>query len=283
MKTRLSASNSVCDLMLGECEQNMQRKVHHDEACLLHLKNGGSRTRAKICISVGQKLQLNKSDIVSLSSLVELLHNASLIHDDVQDDDGQRRGKASIWKVFGKSRAICSGDTMITAAFGEIADISSSAKLPIVIRETNRAVQETIEGQNLDLMCSSAISSSQYELIAAKKSGPLFRLALSLPLILANRHDLLEKVEFVASTFAIAYQINDDLDDWKEDSSSGDLNLVNILAETRNTKDAIFIAKNRARYLLRKCKQELSNFPNDAASIVVDYAETLMNHVEAHH
>ncbi|MEM0909454.1 MAG: polyprenyl synthetase family protein [Pseudomonadota bacterium] len=282
-QSSLPLSNNNKTDLLYECENDMRRRILTDEPSTVHLASGGSRTRARICITAGQQLGLQKHDILCLASTVELLHNASLIHDDVQDEDNVRRGTEALWKRYGAARAICSGDVMISAAYGAIADLRCSAKISDILRETHEAVAETIRGQSLDLSSDLNIEPEQYEKIAAMKSGPLFRLALSLPLLVANRRDLLPKVQYVAARFAVAYQINDDLDDWLEDEKNGDLNIVNLLASRSSINEALFVAKNRAKYLLRKCQRELSNFPNDSAHIVEQLTFKLMNQVEKHY
>ncbi len=269
--------------LIAECEMDMQRRIATDEPSVVHLGSGGSRTRARICIMAGQQLGLSKHDVLCLASAVELLHNASLVHDDVQDEDNERRGTEALWKKYGAARAICSGDVMISAAYAAIADLRCSAKIADVLRETHGAVAETIRGQSLDLSSDTDIDPEQYEKIAAMKSGPLFRLALSLPLLVANRRDLLKKVEYVAARFAVAYQINDDLDDWRQDKENGDLNIVNLLAKNLSIDEALYVARNRAKYLLRKCQRELSNFPNESAAMVEQLATKLMQQVEKHY
>ena len=71
-----------------------------------HLASGGSRTRA-VLTAAGYSQSLEKVARLSIATSVELLHQASLIHDDVQDEDSIRRGQAAVWTVAGKSSAIC--------------------------------------------------------------------------------------------------------------------------------------------------------------------------------
>lgn len=267
------------DLMLS-CEQYIQSKVSHDQPSLFHLQSGGSRTRAKICIDAGLKLNLDLHDIICIASTVELLHNASLIHDDVQDEDAQRRGRPSVWKKFGKAQAICSGDIMLSAAYSALADINTQNKMGELIKETHRAVAQTISGQSRDLMSSDASSVAEYESIAAMKSGPLFRIGLSLPLIIAGETTHIKNVDYLSAKFAIAYQINDDLSDWQQDKINGQLNLINILTTQSSINDSLFVAKERARYLLRKCQKEILTLPNNCGSLVAKSASILMTNLE---
>ena len=88
-----------------------------------HLASGGSRTRAVLALAAGHSQSLEKIARLSIATSVELLHQASLIHDDVQDEDSTRRGQAAVWTVAGKSSAICLGDDLIGAAFEELAQL----------------------------------------------------------------------------------------------------------------------------------------------------------------
>lgn len=261
-------------------ELDMLHRLDNDEAVAFHLSSGGSRTRAKICITAGIQLDISESDIIAIASAVELLHNASLVHDDLQDGDTYRRGHMAVWKKFGKARAICTGDAMISAAFGAVADLSEPALIKSCLREVHLAVAETIKGQTQDLDTSSIKDSKQYEQIAAQKSGPLFRLALSLPMILIDREDLLPSVNYIAAKFAIAYQILDDMQDWEEDAQNNTLNIISILAQNSSTSEALFIAKNRVKYLLMMCKKELSLLPNNCALEVMKVADKLLSCVD---
>ena len=112
---------SLLQTDLAELEEKLRQygsKPVKDEISLNqlfidHLASGGSRTRAILALAAGHSQSLDKSARLSIAASVELLHQASLIHDDVQDEDSTRRGKAAVWAVAGKSSAICLGDDLI--------------------------------------------------------------------------------------------------------------------------------------------------------------------------
>lgn len=268
--------NELCDLT----EVEMLQRLESDEAVAFHLQSGGSRTRARICINAGVQLGLPQSDILAIAACVELLHNASLVHDDLQDGDAYRRGNMAVWKKFGQARAICTGDAMINAAFGALTELTQVEHVRACLHEVHKAVAETVKGQTLDLDKSNIKDSKQYEHIAAQKSGPLFRLALALPMVLIDRSDLLPNVNYIAAKFAIAYQILDDMQDWQTDAQNDTLNIVSILAHNSSTHEALFIAQNRVKYLLMMCKKELALLPNNCALEVVKVADKLIKCVD---
>jgi geranylgeranyl diphosphate synthase type I len=262
--------------LLQQCENDMLLSLKSNEPSSFHLASGGSRTRAKLCVEAGLALQLPAKTIVALASTIELLHNASLVHDDLQDADTTRRGRQSVWKKYGKSHAVCAGDVMISAAFGSLANVETFSSLPALLTHTQKAISLTIKGQSRDLDAHTTITEHEYEDIAAMKSGPLIQLTLTLPLIAAGYNEHIKTVNNALNKFSIAYQILDDLDDWQQDQQSKQLNLV-VLLQTRYTLDeSMTIARNRVHYLLNRCQKELSVLPFNCAASVISATHNLL-------
>ncbi|MBU5616380.1 polyprenyl synthetase family protein [Psychrobacter sp. TAE2020] len=247
-----------------------------NQPALFHLNSGGNRSRAKFCLEAGIALQLPTKSIIALACTIELLHNASLIHDDIQDLEDMRRGRQAVWKKYGKSHAICAGDVMISAAYGALANIGSHPALAKLLWQTHQAVSITIKGQSQDLDATDSISQQQYEKIAAMKSGPLIQLTLSLPLLMADRGEYLETAHHALQKFAVAYQIVDDLGDWQQDLQQNHLNLINLLALEYDIDEATHIAQNRAQCLLTQCQKELALFPADCAASIIEASQALL-------
>lgn len=263
---QLDIITDIQETLLTQSEQLMSARLHKNEPAIFHLASGGGRTRAKLCIASGTFLDLNRQDIVALASCIELLHNASLVHDDLQDNDDTRRGSKAAWKVFGKNAAICAGDLMINEAYHCLTQMRSQNRLGSILQYVTKAVADTIHGQTNDLSASDDLNANGYEAIAAGKSGPLFVLSLLLPLVLANHGSYVSKAERALNRFAIAYQILDDIDDWELDKTNNQLNVVNLLAKQASIRDALITATLRAEYLLRQCISELEELPNQCAT-----------------
>ena len=73
-------------------------------AALYHLRSGGGRVRAELALISARALRLPRHITIAISAACELLHNASLVHDDLQDGDASRRGKIAVWKRFGPNK-----------------------------------------------------------------------------------------------------------------------------------------------------------------------------------
>ncbi|MBP2280565.1 geranylgeranyl diphosphate synthase type II [Psychrobacter sp. PL19] len=263
-------------LILKQCEENMNFRLKDNQPALFHLNSGGNRSRAKFCLEAGVALQLPIKSIIALACTIELLHNASLIHDDIQDSEAVRRGRQAVWKKYGKSHAICAGDVMISAAYGALADIGSHPALAALLGQTHQAVSTTIKGQSQDLDATDNVSEKEYEKIAAMKSGPLIQLTLSLPLLMADMGEHVETAHNALQKFAVAYQIVDDLGDWQQDLQQNHLNLINLLALSCGIDEAIDTAQNRAQYLLRQCEKDLALLPANCAASIIKASQALL-------
>jgi geranylgeranyl diphosphate synthase type II len=282
MNQRNAVSEHNITQLMGDVEVLMRHHVKNNNAASYHLTCGGARVRAMGALDVGAALGLDHQSAVTLASTVEMLHNASLMHDDLQDNDPDRRGHEAVWSKFGDSAAICAGDLLIAKAFGELANISTPNVLPKLLRHVQEAVSLTIAGQCKDIDSQNIKTLAGYEEIAAEKSGPLLRLSLELPLIASGNEGSLEATQAAISYFAIAYQIADDLCDRENDRASDQLNIVNILAEDMTMDEAISLAKSRAQYLLRKCQAKLHLLPNNSGKIFIELAQNLMLKVKSY-
>ena len=120
------------------------------QAALYHLSSGGSRVRAKLALQSANALGLGVKTSLAIASACELLHNASLVHDDLQDGDAYRRGDIAVWKKFGTNAAICLGDMMVSAAYAALCS-AQNEKLPALVMHMHQRVSDVIKGQHADL------------------------------------------------------------------------------------------------------------------------------------
>ena len=112
-----------------------------------HFKAGGGRTRAKLGLAAARHLALLPQQAVALATVAELLHNASLIHDDIQDKTPSRRGRLAVWAKYGSDVAILVGDLMVSAAYAVLASFPDPAAMAPLLRRTHERTREVICGQ----------------------------------------------------------------------------------------------------------------------------------------
>ncbi len=267
----------------------VQRATQH------HLCSGGRRTRAAIELSSGSALKLTPEDSIVLATCAELLHNASLIHDDLQDRTPERRGREAVWARFGESIAICAGDLPVSAAYSSLASLSSMTRyrdLPSMtkyrdlLKALHSATCRTINGQASDLLLQDAcvIDFAIYKRIAGEKSGPLIALPMELALIAADYSSFCHIARKAATDFAVAYQIADDLEDELTDAG-GDLGpqCLNAVAVLRNaaTENARSIARRQALCALNRAAASAEKLPKSSGIALMSHIDAVKDKLEA--
>ena len=202
----------IQNTFLKQADKSTQQNICI-EAVKYHFDSPGHQVRAKTCLDACMKLGVEYDDMLILAAAAELLHNASLIHDDIQDEDEIRRGQPTVWKKYGVNIAICAGDLLISTAYGMLAGYSKTSVLPQIISSINRQARSAIEGQSLDVLFKNnpQLSLEQYVVIASQKSGALFSLPIELALVAAGKNDCIDLARKACSNFAVGYQIADDL------------------------------------------------------------------------
>jgi geranylgeranyl pyrophosphate synthase len=251
-------------------------------AASYHLKAGGRRVRARLAISAGLALGLSDADAVSIASCAELLHNASLVHDDIQDRDVTRRGQAAVWSVYGSNVAICTGDLLLSAAYGVLCRFSQPLLLPAMLGLLHQRTAVAIDGQCADLATSNGQTKglAAYMSIATAKSGALLSLPLELALVAAGHANAASMARRSCESLAISYQILDDLQDLQTDGASAEggldqtprSNIVFVLLDPNDRNSmvsraqAIASAKTLAHEYLTLCEEQASQLPRGSGA-----------------
>lgn len=180
-----------------------------------HLETGGKRLRARLALASCEALGGYAEDAVHWAAAVELLHNASLVHDDIQDGDATRRGKPALWARYGAAQAINTGDLLLMLPFRALSAYPAEAQAALVQILAEYA-ESTARGQIREL----ALTASQhkrwddYFRAVSGKTGTLFALPVRGAAELAGL--LPDRARAIASTFdsiGILYQLQDDLID----------------------------------------------------------------------
>jgi geranylgeranyl pyrophosphate synthase len=99
------------------------------DATAYHLASGGKAWRARLATECCEALGVHPQHSVRLAVACELVHQASVVHDDVQDAAPLRRGRASVGAKFGVPAALCVGDHLLVNAFVELATLPASPAL----------------------------------------------------------------------------------------------------------------------------------------------------------
>ena len=225
-----------------------------------HLDAGGRRIRARLALELIPATGISQNAAMAAACSAELLHNASLVHDDIQDRTSLRRGQPTLVARHGAEAALCVGDLLISAAWAALARLPVDC-LPAAMGCMHAALAATCSGQVEDLT-HACIDETAYQRIAAGKSGPLLALPVQLMAILVGRSDLDGAIAKVAEALAHGYQIEDDLADAAEDRLLGRPNLV-CLYEDRglSTVAARRLAAEHARSALEQARNDAAALP----------------------
>ncbi len=177
------------------------------------VNSGGKRIRPVICILVSKMLDYKGSELIKLASSIELLHTATLIHDDVVDQSSTRRGKESIHTKWDNSHSVLVGDFVYSKAFQLMASLDNQEIIRILADSTNRISEGEV--LQLSLKKREVLSKEDYFEIIDRKTAELFKASA----ITAGSLASCNEDEFIALTnFAIAlgnnFQIKDDLLDY---------------------------------------------------------------------
>ena len=214
----------------------------------------GQGVRGTICLEAGSGFEIKEDTLLEIAVFTELLHNASLIHDDIIDEDVERRGGATFWKKHGRSKALLVGDLLIAKAF-EIAsqvDINPSIKngwVSILAETVSSAVRGAANELDFFVEDNSELL-SRYSRMAADKTGVLFALPIRcIALASALNKQETAALSSIFSNLAVAYQVRDDQADFLGDklgrSHSSDIlngrpNIYHMMSSTEMPPESLF-------------------------------------------
>ena len=202
---------------------------------------------------------------ISCAVLLEMLHMASLIHDDVIDQAPLRRGKPTLNAFYGNHSAVLVGDYILSIAFLRAAEIGGSS----LIRTVANLVKHLSEGELLQVQFATehTIDEKNYFSIIEKKTATLFEAcaALGMYSVDANAEELL-KVTQLGRHLGIAFQLRDDIFDYTKESEVGKP-VGNDLKEGKITLPLIYVYNQADANLKEQIKNLLDKVESDEKAI----------------
>jgi len=206
---------------LADCRQRLRGAVSNGGPQLEAMAEEGKLLRATLVLASGSPLGASDAALLPAAVSIELLHLASLVHDDIIDEATERRGAPALHVTEGRDRALVLGDLLIVAAFaviGELRDAASADAFAGSVEVLSRAAEQCCLGQLDELdPRDHALSEDDYLDLVAKKTGALFAAAAALGALAAGADS--EDVATLAALgtrLGMAYQIRDDLRDGAE-------------------------------------------------------------------
>lgn len=244
---------------LAKIEHALKREVDlyswsEFHAPLRYACEGGKRIRPLILVLSAEciKSKSVEPDAYLAATAIELLHTESIIHDDIIDEENQRRGKPSFHVKYGYNSSILTADFVL----GVILNISSKLKDPRIVNELSDAATKMTEGEMMEIKLGKEmdITEDDYIKVLEYKTASLFEASAKIGAIVGGGDE--EQVHTMTSfgnLLGIAYQVHDDLIDWNNENR-----LFNMLVR-KNGKPTDFVNQMDKLYqsYALKAKNEL--------------------------
>lgn len=222
---------------LPRVEGEMRELLHNDEAAVaLHYGMlryhlgwaderlnpehypAGKRLRPMLCLIACSEVGGEASQALAAAAAIELLHNFSLIHDDIEDGDETRRHRATLWKIWGVPQAINAGDAMFTLAFAAMQrlarrGVSAQATLDALAQFTQTCLELT-EGQHLDMGFEQRtdVTVAEYLRMIQGKTAALVGASVAIGAIIGGATTAqIEVLQRFGRASGLAFQIQDDI------------------------------------------------------------------------
>ena len=182
-----------------------------------HLKTGGKRLRALLTLGSAKLCGYQKGTRdVNLSACVELIHAATLMHDDVIDNSDLRRGKKTLNNIWGNQSSILVGDYLLSRCFEMMVDDGDREVLKLL----SSTSAEISQGEVLQLQNQGEIDMLEetYLKIISSKTASLFAAATKVGAILTNKENKIkDALEFYGKNLGLTFQIADDTLDYNSE------------------------------------------------------------------
>ncbi len=218
------------------------------------VESGGKRMRPLLVLLTTGALGYRGSDHIKLATIIEFLHTATLLHDDVVDTSDLRRGKATANARWGNAPSVLVGDFLYSRAFQLMVSMESMPIMNILANATNVIA----EGEVFQLMnCKNPdIGEDAYFEVIKNKTAMLFEAASHSASHLAQADaDTCEALSRFGLEVGLAFQLVDDMLDYVGDAETMGKNVGDDLAEGKPTLPLIYTMKNGTesdRTLIRK-------------------------------
>lgn len=198
------------------------------------INNGGKRIRPMVSLLAGLALGAEKDKLINCASFVELIHTATLLHDDVVDNSDLRRGKPTANATFGNSASVLVGDFIYTRAFQMMAELNSLPILKVMSDATNvisaGEVQQLLNCNNVNT------TENEYMQVIYSKTSRLFEVATQSAGIVAMANTEQEiALQLYGKYLGTAFQLVDDVLDYSASSQTLGKNIGDDFVEGKPT------------------------------------------------
>lgn len=205
------------------------------------INNGGKRLRPILFLLVTKCLNYQGKEHINLAAVVELIHTATLLHDDVVDESEMRRGKKASHQIWGNSASVLVGDFLYSKSF-QMMLAANNMKIATVLADATNRISEG-EVQQLINIGNLTITEAEYHQVIENKTAKLFEATCHLAAILSLQDEQQQqRVADYGMNLGAAFQIADDVLDYTADDDLGK-NLGDDFNEGKLTLPLIYLLR----------------------------------------
>ncbi|MBE1302308.1 MAG: octaprenyl diphosphate synthase [Alteromonadaceae bacterium] len=229
----------LCDADMQHVNELIQKQVSSDVALVNQLgfyivNSGGKRLRPMLCVLAARALGIKNADHHTLAAIIEFIHTATLLHDDVVDESTMRRGRETANELFGNQASVLVGDFLYTRSFQMMVSLNRMKVMDILSNATNVIA----EGEVLQLMnCNDpSTTEERYMQVIYSKTARLFEAATQLAAVLTDQNEHIElAMQDYGKYLGTAFQLMDDVLDYAADAEVMGKNVGDDLEEGKPT------------------------------------------------
>ncbi|QSP96111.1 polyprenyl synthetase family protein [Marinobacter salinisoli] len=207
------------------------------------IESGGKRLRPLLVLLSSQAAGYDKDDHLKLAAVIEFLHTATLLHDDVVDTSDMRRGRSTANARWGNAPSVLVGDFLYARAFEMMVELKSLAIMDVL----SHATAVIAEGEVMQLMNvkNPNLTEDQYLKVIHDKTAKLFEAASHSGALLAGASDTqVQALRDYGRHLGLAFQLVDDVLDYRGDAQTMGKNVGDDLAEGKVTLPLIYAMTN---------------------------------------
>lgn len=237
------------------------------------INSGGKRLRPALAILCARACGYQGQNHINLATIIEFIHTATLLHDDVVDNSDMRRGRETANSLWGNEASVLVGDFLYTRSFEMMVEMESMRLMKVLSHTTNVIA----EGEVLQLLnCNDAdTTEARYLEVIHHKTAKLFEAAGLLGAVISESN---AEVEQAMASYAMhlgsAFQLVDDLLDYSESSEAIGKNIGDDLAEGKPTLPLIFAMQNGTEQQALTIREAIENGQRDKINEIIDIIDS---------
>ncbi|MBY6187169.1 octaprenyl diphosphate synthase [Marinobacter hydrocarbonoclasticus] len=269
----LNAIRDLADHDMKMVNQMIYDQLHSDVVLINQLSfyiinGGGKRMRPLLAVLAARAVDYQGEDHVKLAAIIEFIHTATLLHDDVVDESTMRRGRETANALFGNQASVLVGDFLYTRSFQMMTEL----KRPRVLEDLADATNVLAEGEVLQLMnCNDPNTTEEsYMQVIYCKTARLFEAATHLAAVIADQPaEVCQALSDYGRYLGTAFQLVDDVLDYTADEEELGKNLGDDLAEGKPTLPLIHAIANAPEAQSQQIRSAIENGGCDEVDDVV--------------